>query len=214
MNYNDLAHELVKILTPALPILLRIRERAIDAISEASFKQAQKIWEKLHAKIQANAPSKNAVEELARDPENTDWQEDLEFHLQKILSRDPQLASEISQIVPSSSQQTQQSFNVSGVNGSVSIDNSQGKTTAGRDFIGGDYIRNIAISFGSGNILMGILQLIPIFLVIGMGASHFRENRVRGENREVAPEKTHHDTRRPKAPGILYGRNCRDFVPQ
>jgi hypothetical protein len=46
------------------------------------------------------------------------------------------------------------------------------------------------------------------------GASHFRENRVRGENREVAPEKTHHDTRRPKAPGILYGRNCRDFVPQ
>jgi hypothetical protein len=47
-----------------------------------------------------------------------------------------------------------------------------------------------------------------------LGASHFRENRVRGENREVAPEKTHHDTRRPKAPGILYGRNCRDFVPQ
>lgn len=50
--------------------------------------------------------------------------------------------------------------------------------------------------------------------VHGRGASHFRENRARGENRGVAPEKTHHDTRRPKAIGILYGRNCRDFVPQ
>jgi hypothetical protein len=144
MNYNDLAHKLVEILAPTLPVLLRVRERAIDTISEEVFKQAQKIWEKLHAKIQANAPSKNAVEELARDPENTDWQEALGLYLQKVLAQDPQLASEISQIVHSSSQQNQQSFQVSKVGGNVSIDNSQGKTTAGRDFIGGDYIRNIA----------------------------------------------------------------------
>ena len=94
---------LVKILAPCLPFLMKIgnkvTEKATQKISENTLNIAKAIWAKLQPKVEEKEAAKEASIDVANNPEDEDYQAALRVQLKKILESNPELATEIKQII-------------------------------------------------------------------------------------------------------------------
>lgn len=94
---------LVQFLTPCLPFLLKLSdkaaEKAAEKVGEDGWGKAKAIWAKLHPRVEAKEAAKEAVVDLAANPEDEDLQTALRVQLKKILDSDPTLAAEVTQLL-------------------------------------------------------------------------------------------------------------------
>jgi hypothetical protein len=102
---------LTAFLAPFLPALLNLGAKAASGaatkagetagtkLTENALNKAKAIWEKLHPKVEAKEAAKEAVEDVAKVPDDEDLQTALRVQLKKILEADPDLAEAIAQIL-------------------------------------------------------------------------------------------------------------------
>ncbi|MBU7582617.1 MAG: hypothetical protein KAF91_06845 [Nostoc sp. TH1S01] len=94
---------LVKFLTPCLPFLLNVGNKAVEGASqklgEDVWRKATVIWSKLQPKVEGKAAALEAAQDVANAPEDEDLQTALRVQLKKILTGEPTLAEEIAQIL-------------------------------------------------------------------------------------------------------------------
>ena len=94
---------LTNLLSPILPFLIKGGEEAAKEAGKQfgvdAWEKAKAVWGKLNPKIEAKEAAKEAVEDLARTPEDQDLQTALRVQLKKLLEKDELLAKEILQII-------------------------------------------------------------------------------------------------------------------
>jgi hypothetical protein len=98
---------LVAFLSPFLPFLLKLGEKAAEKATEAaagkfgeaSWTKAQAVWEKLSPKVEAKESAKEAAVDVANAPEDEDFQVALKVQLKKLLAEDEVLVKAIAQIL-------------------------------------------------------------------------------------------------------------------
>ncbi|MDM9583670.1 CHAT domain-containing protein [Nostoc sp. GT001] len=94
---------LVRFLTPCLPFLLNVGNKAVEGASqklgEDVWRKATVVWSKLQPKVEGKAAALEAAKDVANDPEDEDLQTALRVQLKKILEGEPTLAAEIAQIL-------------------------------------------------------------------------------------------------------------------
>ena len=98
---------LTAFITPFLPFLLKLggtateaaTESAASKFGEAAWQKAQTVWKELRPKVQAKESAKEAVTDVANDPEDEDSQAALRVQLKKLLTADEALADTIAQIL-------------------------------------------------------------------------------------------------------------------
>ena len=121
---------LLSFLAPCLPYLLNLGDKAAgkaaEKVGEKSVETVGKIWSKLRPKVEAKEAAKEAVEDLAKDPENSALQTVLQVQLEKILTQNPDLATEISQLLETATSQAQ----ASGINVTQNIGSMSGNAKA------------------------------------------------------------------------------------
>ncbi|MEO0969840.1 MAG: hypothetical protein AAFX80_16295 [Cyanobacteria bacterium J06639_18] len=74
-------------------------EGASQKVGEDVWKKAKAIWVKLQPKVKAKEAAQEAVRDVTQNPEDEDSQAALRLQLKKILEADPELATEITQIL-------------------------------------------------------------------------------------------------------------------
>ncbi len=100
---------LVKMLAPALPVLMGLGQKAIDKGAEELGKKGAEglvgqIWQRLKPKVEANPIAFDVAKDVAKAPENKGATSSLEYQLQKILE-DPdnaELKAEIAKLLDES----------------------------------------------------------------------------------------------------------------
>jgi hypothetical protein len=104
------------LLAPALPYLLRpaehVASQASDAIGAKGWEYAQRLWDKLGARLTERPAAQEAAEDVAADPSDADARQVLAYQLRKMLERDEGLAAEIEQLMAEAAQHVE--INVSG----------------------------------------------------------------------------------------------------
>lgn len=94
---------LVNFLTPCLPFLLNVGNKAVEGASqklgEDVWRKATVLWSKLQPKVEGKPAALEAAKDVANDPENEDLQTALRVQLKKILEGEPTLVAEIAQIL-------------------------------------------------------------------------------------------------------------------
>lgn len=104
---------LLSFLAPCLPYLLKLGDKAAgkaaEKVGEKSLETVEKIWSKLRPKVEAKEAAKEAVEDVAKDPENPTLQTVLQVQLEKILTQNPDLATEIAQLLKEAESEAQAS---------------------------------------------------------------------------------------------------------
>jgi hypothetical protein len=92
---------LVAFLAPVLPFLLKGGEEAAKAagakFGDAAWERAKTIWSKLHPKVVAKEAAREAVQDVAKAPDDEDARASLRQQLKKLFAEDTALASEIAQ---------------------------------------------------------------------------------------------------------------------
>jgi hypothetical protein len=121
---------LLSFLTPCLPFLLNLGDKAAgkaaEKVGEKSLETVGKIWEKLRPKVETKEAAKEAAEDVAKDPENPAFQTVLQVQLEKILAQNPDLAAEVAQLLEEAKAQAQSS----GVNVTMNIGSMSGNAKA------------------------------------------------------------------------------------
>jgi transketolase len=98
---------LATFLSPFLPRLLKLggqaAEKATEVVSEkfgeAAWTKAQKIWGRLHPKVEEKADLKVATEQVAAKPDSRARQSVFQEELETLLNEHPDLAKAIAQIM-------------------------------------------------------------------------------------------------------------------
>jgi hypothetical protein len=98
---------LTAFISPFLPFLLKLGEKAAEKsteaaagkFGEAAWSKAQAVWEKLSPPIEAKEAAKETVIDVANHPEDKDLQVALKVQLKKLLEQDESLAKAIAQIL-------------------------------------------------------------------------------------------------------------------
>jgi hypothetical protein len=98
---------LTAFISPFLPFLVKLGDKATakatETISgkfgEAAWTKAQAIWERLSPKVEGKESAKEAVIDVANNPEDQELRVVLKRQLQKILEQDEDLANAIAQIL-------------------------------------------------------------------------------------------------------------------
>lgn len=94
-----LAGQVVQILAPFLPYLLKVGEglgtRAAKQMEDTGWELASKLWGRLGAHIDARPSAKEAAADLAAQPADDDAQAVLRVQIKKLLADDPQLRLEL-----------------------------------------------------------------------------------------------------------------------
>ncbi len=98
---------LATFLSPFLPRLLKLggqaAEKATEVVSEkfgeAAWTKAQKIWGRLHPKVEGKADLKVAIEQVAAKPDSTARQAVFQEELETLLNEHPDLTKAIAQIM-------------------------------------------------------------------------------------------------------------------
>jgi hypothetical protein len=130
------------LLAPALPYLLRSADHAASQASEAigdkAWEYAQRVWDKLAARLNERPAAKEAVEDVAADPGDKDAQQVLTYQLRKLLERDAGLAAELEELMAEAAQYVELDLtgdrNIAIVNADVdssTIISGDGNTTSG-----------------------------------------------------------------------------------
>jgi PIN domain nuclease of toxin-antitoxin system len=90
---------LTKFLTPFLPYLLKLGDKAAEETAKKlgvdAWEKAKAIWTKLRPQVQLKPATQEAVEDVAKSPNDEDAQAALRQQLKKLLNEDSALASEI-----------------------------------------------------------------------------------------------------------------------
>jgi hypothetical protein len=98
---------LTAFISPFLPFLLKLGEKAAEKATEtaagkfgeAAWGKAQAVWKKLSPKVDGKEAAKEAVTDVARNPEDEDLQAAFRVQLKKLLEQDEALAKAIAQIL-------------------------------------------------------------------------------------------------------------------
>jgi hypothetical protein len=97
---------LTAFMSPFLPFLLKLGEKAAEKsteavagkFGEAAWSKAQAVWEKLSPKVEAKEAAMEAVTDVANHPDDEDLQVALRVQLKKLLDQDEDLLKAIAQI--------------------------------------------------------------------------------------------------------------------
>ncbi len=91
------------LLAPALPYLLRPAEhvaaQAAQVLGDKGWEYAQRLWQKLGARVCERPAAQEAVEDVAAAPGDEDAQQVLTYQLRKLLERDAGLAAEVEELM-------------------------------------------------------------------------------------------------------------------
>lgn len=94
-----LAGQVVQILTPFLPYLLKVGEglgtRAAQQMEDTGWDLASKLWGKLGTQVEARPSAKEAAADLAAQPTDEDAQAVLRVQIKKLLADAPHLQQEL-----------------------------------------------------------------------------------------------------------------------
>jgi hypothetical protein len=136
-----LAGQLVQVLTPFLPYLVKAGEsvgaRAAEQLQDHGWELASKLWARLGSKVEGRPAAQEAARDLAAAPTDEDAQAALRVQLRKLLADDPALQQELSALLNAAGQgTTTTTVNVSG-DRSVGI----GRDVRGGTIITGDQNR-------------------------------------------------------------------------
>ena len=119
-----LAGQLVQILTPFLPYLVKASEgvgsKAAQVVQDQGWDLAKKVWDRLGARVETRAAAQEAAADLAAQPSDGDAQAAMRVQLRKLLADEPGLHKELEALIKSA----QGSGNVTNV--TVSGDRSVG----------------------------------------------------------------------------------------
>jgi hypothetical protein len=97
-------------------------------LGEEGLDPLKSLWGKLRPKVEEKPAAAEAVQDLARAPEDADAQAALRFQLRKILEADSSLAEEIAKLLEAAG--TKSSFHAE-LHGSGAIAQGQGNVVAG-----------------------------------------------------------------------------------
>jgi len=92
---SQLTSQLVPLLAPFLPYLLKLGEKAAE---EAGKRLGADAWDRakaLWARLRSKERVAQAAQDLAESPDDADAQEILRLQLKKLLEADPSLAAEV-----------------------------------------------------------------------------------------------------------------------
>lgn len=96
------------LLAPALPYLLKSADHAASqaatAIGDKTWVYAQRVWDKLAARLGDRPGAPEAAAEVAADPADDDARAVLEYHVRKLLERDAGLAAELEELMAEAAQ--------------------------------------------------------------------------------------------------------------
>ncbi|HLZ27038.1 MAG TPA: hypothetical protein VKV73_06935 [Chloroflexota bacterium] len=94
-----LAGQVVQILTPFLPYLLKAGEdlgaRAAQQMEDTGWDLASRLWGRLGAQVDARPSAREAATDLAAQPTDDDAQAALRVQIKKLLADEPQLQHEL-----------------------------------------------------------------------------------------------------------------------
>ena len=135
-----LAGQLVQVLTPFLPYLIKAGEglgtRTAQHLEDASWDLASKLWGRLGPKLEARPAGREAAADLAAQPEDEDAQAALRVQLRKLLQDEPALQQELVALLKEAGGSSTTTVTVSG-NRAVGI----GRDVQGSTIITGDQNR-------------------------------------------------------------------------
>ena len=146
---------LTAFITPFLPFLLKLGQGATEAVAEsvaskfgeAAWQKAQAVWIVLSPKVNARETAKEAVADVANNPEDEDYQAALRVQLKKLLANDAALAHQLAKILrEDSSKNTPTTKIIQNVSGNQN--QTIGQISGGQVF--GNVTGSVIIS-GSGN---------------------------------------------------------------
>ncbi|HEX4961788.1 MAG TPA: hypothetical protein VF173_13175 [Thermoanaerobaculia bacterium] len=136
MDLKLLADTLTTFLAPALPALTsgggELVKEAGKKLGEKGPELLKTLWAKLRPKVEEKPAAAEAVQDVAKAPEDADAQVALRVQLRKILEADSSLAAEIAQILEAAGPKT--SFHAE-VHGSGAVGQGQGNVVSGEDGI-------------------------------------------------------------------------------
>lgn len=103
MDINETARNLAAFLAPFLPYLLKAGEKAAEELGKglggAAWERAKALWARLRPRVEAQPAVRQAVQEVAADPQNAQKQETLAQALARVLQEDESLRAEAKVIV-------------------------------------------------------------------------------------------------------------------
>ncbi len=98
MDVSALAGELVKFLAPVLPFLLKLGEKAAEEVGKrlggGALDLARDLWDRLRGHPEVE----KAARDVAAMPDDPDAQAALRLQIKKLLTEDPALAQELTQL--------------------------------------------------------------------------------------------------------------------
>jgi hypothetical protein len=103
MNVSILSETVVIFLAPFLPYLLKVGEKATEEIGEnvgaAAWEQAKALWNNLSSKLKNKPTAQEAMQDLAKSPNDEDAITILRIQLKKLLDKDTELTQELTRIM-------------------------------------------------------------------------------------------------------------------
>jgi hypothetical protein len=107
MDYPQLSTQLVQLLAPFLPHLLKglklagqeAAKKLGEKAGEQGFEQAKTLWEKLRPKMEARPAALEAAQDAAAHPDDEDALAALRLQLKKLLAEDEALAQELAPLL-------------------------------------------------------------------------------------------------------------------
>jgi hypothetical protein len=103
MDFGVLANALTIFLAPLLPYLVKAGEKGAEQLGEklgaGAWEKVKALWGRLKPKMEAKEAAREAVDDVAANPESSGAKNSLEHQLQKLLSADPALAAEVAKLL-------------------------------------------------------------------------------------------------------------------
>lgn len=105
MDISTLTSAVSSVITPVLPMLVNALEQgAADAAKQAaskSFDALVALWKRLAPKVAVDDTSRSIVDQLAKSPEDADYEAAFKLILRRALESDPELARDVSSMIQS-----------------------------------------------------------------------------------------------------------------
>jgi predicted XRE-type DNA-binding protein len=101
MDIAVLAQNATAALTPFLPYLLKLGDKAVEEAGKKlggnAWDQAKLVWSKLSPSVEASPNAKEAASDVVAAPDDMDVQAVLRVQIKKLLTQNQELAREIAQ---------------------------------------------------------------------------------------------------------------------
>ena len=103
MDLQTLAQQIVSFLTPFLPYLLKVGEKAAEEAGKKlgadAWERAKALWAKLRPKVEGKPAAQEAAADVAANPQDEDAQAALRHQLKKLLAEDESLLADVTPIM-------------------------------------------------------------------------------------------------------------------